>query len=133
MTLSRKDILDAVDLKTEEVQVPEWAGSVFVRGLNGLERDQFEALIVDFKASDKNHTVMTLDNIRAKLVVLSVVDEEGELLFQADDIAALGLKSASALQRVFEVAQRLSGLTKEDVAELAKNSGSVPSGALSLS
>ena len=133
MTLSRKDILKAVDIKTETVPVPEWGGDVMVRGLNGLERDWFESSIVDFKASDKNHTVMTLDNVRAKLIVLTAVDEDGELLFASEDVEALGRKSASALQRVFEAAQRLSGLTKEDVAELAKNSGSVQDGALPLS
>jgi hypothetical protein len=33
----------------------------------------------------------------------------------------LGEKSAAALQRVFEVGQRLSGLSDDDVEELAKN------------
>lgn len=129
MALSRKDILNVVDLKTEEVNVPEWGGSVLVRGLTGIERDAFEASILDFKASKDGNPVMTLDNFRAKLVVVSVVDENGEMLFQPGDVTALGQKSASALQRVFDVAQRLSGLTKEDVAQLTKNSDSAPSGA----
>ena len=42
MRLSREDILKAEDLPTEEVPVPEWGGSVLVRGLTGRERDLFE-------------------------------------------------------------------------------------------
>jgi hypothetical protein len=36
-------------------------------------------------------------------------------------VALLGEKSAAALQRVFEVGQRLSGLSDGDVEELAGN------------
>jgi hypothetical protein len=42
-------------------------------------------------------------------------------------VEALGKKSAAALNRVFEVAQRLSGITDDDVEELAKNSVGGPS------
>jgi len=41
-------------------------------------------------------------------------------LFTDADVKALGMKSAVALQRVFDVAQRLSGITSDDVDELAK-------------
>jgi hypothetical protein len=67
---------------------------------------------------------MNLKNIRAKLVALTVVDEEGNRIFSDSDASALGKKSAAALDRVFEVAQRLSGLRPEDVEELSKNFGS---------
>ena len=44
--LTRDQILQANDLVTETVEVPEWGGSVFVKSLTGVERDQFEAAIV---------------------------------------------------------------------------------------
>ena len=37
------------------------------------------------------------------------------------DMEALGEKSAAALQRVFDVARRLSGMSESDVEELTKN------------
>ena len=40
------------------------------------------------------------------------------------DVKALGKKSSLALNRVFEVAQRLNGLTERDMEELAGNSKS---------
>jgi len=115
--LSRDDILKAEDIKVELVEVPEWGGSVHVKGMTGAERDQFESSIVQQRG--KNHSV-NMVNIRAKLASQTVCDESGKRLFTDADVKALGAKSAVALQRVFDIAQRLSGITSEDVDELAK-------------
>ena len=126
--LSRADILGiADDIQTERVDVPEWGGSVLVRGLTGTERDEFEAGIVGEKKSEKRFNYR---NFRARLVVLAMVDEEGNQLFGPADVRQLGERSALALDRVFDVAQRLSGISEDDVEELTKNSPSAdPSGA----
>ena len=116
--LTRDAILKAHDLPTEDVEVPEWGGVVRVRGLTGAERDAFEQSIVEQRGKN---TRMNLRNIRAKLVALTVVDEEGNRVFSDEDAEALGKKSAAALDRVFAAAQRLSGLRPEDVEELAGN------------
>lgn len=117
--LNKQAILQVVDLATEEVEVPEWGGSVLVRGMTGTERDLFETEIVLLRDGKKAELVR--ENIRAKLVARCIVDDEGERVFEDADIQALGKKSASALDRIFSVAQRLSGITKEDAEELAKN------------
>lgn len=114
--LTRDQILTADDLQTEDVPVPEWGGTVRVTGLTGTERDAFEAEILG-DGKKRN-----LANLRAKLVARSAVDENGARVFTDGDIGKLGLKSASALTKVFEVCQRLSGLTPDDVEELAGNS-----------
>ena len=124
--LTREQILDAQDLQTEVVEVPEWGGSVKVQGMTGRERDAFEAEIIDRKGKDFS---VNMQNIRAKLVVLSLVNGDGQHVFNDKDVFALGKKSAIALDRVFTVAQELSGISKEDVEELAKNLESVPSDA----
>ena len=116
--LTRDEILKAQDLPTERVAVPEWGGELLVRGLTGAERDAFEQSIVETRGKN---TRMNLRNIRAKLVALCCVDEQGNRLFSDEDAELLGRKSAAALNRVFEVAQRLSGLRPEDVEELAGN------------
>ncbi len=119
--LTRDAILQVQDLPTERVHVPEWGGDVLVRALTGAERDRFEQSIVEQRGKS---TRMNLQNIRAKLVALTVVDEQGNRIFKDEDVKWLGNKSAAALDRIFEVAQRLSGLRDEDVEELAKNSES---------
>lgn len=115
--LTRENILAADDLGRELVNVPEWGGDVYVRGLTGKERDQFEASMIDQRG--KSQTV-NLQNIRAKLAGLSICDENGKRIFTDADLAALAGKSALALNRVFEVARRLSGLGDDDVKELTK-------------
>ena len=119
--LTRDAILQVQDLPTEQVHIPEWGGDVLVRALTGAERDRFEQSIVEQRGKN---TRMNLQNIRAKLVALTVVDEQGNRIFKDEDVKWLGNKSAAALDRIFEVAQRLSGLRDEDVEELAKNSES---------
>jgi hypothetical protein len=118
MRLSRDDILKSDDLATEEVSVPEWGGSVLVRGMTGRERDEFEA-----QAMDQRSGRMNLANARAKIVARCVVGDDGKRLFDAADIDVLGEKSGAALDRLFEVATRLSGLGSRDVEELSQNFG----------
>lgn len=126
MSLLTKDaILAADDRRTEDVPVPEWGGSVRVRALSGKERDAYESAIV--QVSGNGDRKVTMENIRARLVSLTVVGEDGERLFSDADISALGDKSAAALERVFDAARKLSGLTEDDVEELAEGFDSAPS------
>lgn len=119
--LGREDILQADDVVIEKVEVPEWGGAVCVRGLTGSERDAFEESI--FITSGKS-TKVNFKDARAKLLVKAICDESGAPLFSKGDIENLGAKSASALQRVWEKARDLSGLSDEDVDELVGNSES---------
>lgn len=115
--LKRDEILNADDLKTEIVSVPEWGGDVMIKMMTGKERDSFEASCVGV-----NGKTVNMDNIRAKLVAKTVIDPETkEPMFTTADIEALGKKSSAALDRIFTVSQRLSKITEQDVEELAKN------------
>jgi hypothetical protein len=118
--LSRDDILKAEDLRTEEVDVPEWGGTVLVRGLTGRERDEYEGSVLEQRGS---RLVPNTANVRAKLAVKCVIDEDGNRVFADTDANALGEKSGAAIDRVFEVASRLSGLGDTDVKELTEDFG----------
>lgn len=122
--LDRDAILAADDIVTEEVQVPEWAGSVYVRTLTGQERDHFEQAVQEANVRGK----VDIRGLKVRLLVLTVCDEAGEPLFNDGDNVALNAKSGRAIDRLFQVAQRLSGLTAGDVDELLGNSGSDLSG-----
>lgn len=116
--LSKEQILAADDKKTEIVSVPEWGGHVAVGTMSGTERDAFEQSVVEMRGKD---TVTNMTNIRAKLCARCIVDDAGKRVFADGDIAALGHKSSAALDRVFAVAQKLNGLTADEVEQLAKN------------
>lgn len=124
MLLTKEKILSAQDSSLEKVDVLEWGGHVFIRTMSGTERDQFEneSYNVTPAGPGKKPTVtMNRENFRARLLVRCVADESGQSLFTRKDIEALGKKSAKALDRLYDVAQRVNGLTPEDVEELTKN------------
>jgi hypothetical protein len=122
--LGRDAIIDADDRSYESVDVPEWGGKVRVRGLTGAQRDAYEESLV---ITNGNSRKVNLANARAKMCVLAIVDREGRQVFSADDVRALGRKSAAPIERVFDVARRLSGMSDEDVEKLTENFGSDPS------
>lgn len=119
MILSKDQILEANDLQSEAVQVPEWGGAVLVRSMTGADRDAFEASMITVGADGTRRPNMT--NMRAKLVALTVVDEAGARVFDMSDVDRLALKSATALERVFTTAQRLNGLGAAAEADAVKN------------
>lgn len=114
--LSKDQILQANDLPKEVVPVPEWGGEVIVRTMTGSERDAYESSIMNGPSGEKDFT-----NIRAKLCSKVLVDESGNLLFADADIISIGKKSAKALDRIFDVAVRLNGLSRKDIKDLEKN------------
>lgn len=116
--LSKDDVWQADDSKFEDVPVPEWGGEIRLRGLSGFERDQFEAKsMIKVKGNKEvNHR-----NLRARLVAACAVNEDGSLMFDTGDVLHLGQKSAVALERLFDVARRLSGMTTADVKEMEED------------
>ena len=113
--LTKETILSANDVEIKEVEVPEWGGVVCVRGMTARERQRYEESLQGKKGQ------INTRNALEKLVVLCIVDKDGNRLFTNDDIAALSKKSAKALMRVATVATELSGLTKEDMEEMVEN------------
>lgn len=129
VTLDRASILAANDLPTEVVEVPEWGGSVLVRGLTGVERDSYDAQSWRERELAQGDTGAILSNFRARLVARAIVDASGNRLFSDNDAVALGRKSAAALERVHDVVQRLSGMDAEEVDKLAADLKAGPSAA----
>ena len=118
MILTRDEILKAQDIDYEVVEVPEWGGEVRVRAMTAAERDAFEASIL---RQTKSGVQVEMVNLRARLCAMTIVDEDGKRIFSDSDVAELGKKSAAALQRVFDVAMRLSKFGNEDIQNLAEN------------
>lgn len=113
--LSKEDILNKSDLNTKVVEVPEWGGEVIVSTMSGFVRDKFEASLVG-KAGGTN-----TQNIRARLAAACLVDEKGNLLFTEQEVVKLGNKSSAALDRIFDVAQKMNRIGDREIEELSKN------------
>lgn len=135
--LNREQILAIKDYQIEPVEVPEWNTTVYVRTMTGDCRDKFEAKAaeaaaslalkgqIDVKAGEEVDMSKVLDfsgmiGVRARLVAWTACDEKGKLLFTDDDIKALGKKNGVAMDRLFEVAQRVNHMTDKELDTLEK-------------
>lgn len=111
--LGKDQILAAPDLKTTEVEVPEWGGTVRLRALSALDVSRFlEARDADGEVSLKG---------LGTLVALSAVDEAGNRLFGASDVDALLGKSHAAVERLAREALALNGMHRDGAEEAEKN------------
>lgn len=105
----------AEDLPRERVEVPEWGLAFLVRGMTAAEKDSWEQCMIADRDPDGE-----LHDIMAKLVVRCALDPEtGERAFGDGDAVELSTKSATAVERLYEAAERLSkvGRHREGVAK----------------
>lgn len=114
--LNKSAILGAEDLKHEDVEVPQWGGSVRVRLMTGAERDEFRTFIADFKDG------APISTFSAALLVNTCIDEAGARMFTMDDMDQLREKSGAALDVLTGAAMRLNGLGGAAEQETVKNS-----------
>jgi len=119
--LTKEQIFSADDIKTVDVEVPEWGGTVRLASMSAAARDEYEQML--FRSRDGE----TIHNLRATLVSCCLVDEAGNLLMGPSEVAELGKKSGRVLGRLFDAAQRVNGMTEADLEDAKGNSGGDPS------
>lgn len=113
MALSKKAILAAKDTKLKgPVAVPEWGGDVYFRTISGLERDQFEDAYSEQK----------MKAFRARFLILTLSDDNGDRLFADNEVEALGQKSSVVINRLFDEAWQHNAFTQEAVDALGEGS-----------
>lgn len=125
------DILGEDDVEVEPVDIPEWHRKLWIRGLTGSERDDYEASRRQIRNAGKPNAELVLisDNARANLLVKCLVDENRDRIFTDQQAPALGMKNGKVLDRLYDVAARLSGLSDEEAEEIEGNSEAAQSGA----
>lgn len=119
--LTKAAILGALDLTTEDVEVPEWGGTVRVAMMSGKARDAF------FARQEKAGGLPP-SQFSATVLVATIVGEDGKPIFEQSDIEAMREKSPEALERVLAVALKLNGLGPKAVEDARKNSSAAQSG-----
>lgn len=114
--LTRDQIL-ATELKTVEIECPEWGGTV-----------RLQELTADVAISLHNEMKKTKDagedsyrGLREIAIVHCAVGDDGERLFTPEDIAELRKKSNKVINRLGEAAWDLVGLDDAAVQESAEN------------
>lgn len=113
--LSAADILAVQDSHSETVPVPEWGGDVILRSMSGTERDEFEAEMWKSGALDRR-------NYRSRFLVRVLMTEGGARLFTDAQAADLGARNAGVIDRLYELAGAMSGLSEKSVEAIEGNS-----------
>jgi hypothetical protein len=117
--MTKEEILGIDDKVIQTLQIPEWKDQwVCMKGMTGSERDSWEA---DVYVSRKKNELEGMLDFRARLVAKCLCDREGKLLFSAKEIKALSAKSAKVLDRLFDLAQTMNGMKKEDLEKMTEN------------
>jgi len=92
-----QDLLDCNDLRTKEVEVPQWDTTLTIQELGLQEHMQaFGSIKPD---DDGNVTLDYLDI--AQTVAFGVVDEKGERVFSDEDVPKLARKNQKALMLLY--------------------------------
>lgn len=113
----RDRILAADDIGKELFNVPLWDVEVEIRTMTASERSKMLNSAMD---KDGN---LDLEQLYPRILIATVFDpKSGEKVFDADDVAALQNKSASAVESVAQKAMTLSGLTPDAVDDAGKES-----------
>lgn len=108
------------DRRSVYVETPEWAPAlpdVKLRTPTSGARDAWELEINRAQKAKRDCPV------RASLVQRCAVDAENKLLFARGEINRLATRSSEVVERLFDAAQKLCGVSDKVVEELEKNSG----------
>jgi len=111
-TLSKAEILKSV-LYSEPMDVPEWGGTVFVSEMTGTELGQWQKIARDPERED-------IDSVIA-LAIFTISDEDGNRLFDMNNMEDLKRKGIQVFLRLQNVALRINKLTDSDMDELKGN------------
>lgn len=106
----RDKILSSNDVKTVKVHVPEWDADVTVRTMTAGQRARYEIRV----GKDAALAVPLL-------LVYTLCDDSGKLLFTEDDINAVAEKNPAALYPLAVASNKLNMINVDDVEVAEKN------------
>jgi hypothetical protein len=112
------ELLAKRELKREFVTIPNTdGGGIWIQEMDGARFDEYQTGFFGMSDADPEKRVAALRNIRAKLIALTAINEDGSMMFDSDEdtISAIGSLPASIVGLLWEAGQRLSGLDKVEV------------------
>jgi hypothetical protein len=120
MSLNREKLLSPLAVKRERVELPEFGEGefVFVHGMTAREKNNHDSSLMNAKWTGVDRVKVATS--KERMIVKCVRDESGQPIFQPDDIDAISQWPADLANRVFDVANRLSG-GATDMEAAAKN------------
>lgn len=106
-----KDQIFAVQLRTDEVPIPEWGGSIRIREMTAKEMQENGRFVI---RPDGKVDYSKAVQVPVQMCLKMVVDEAGQRLFTDGDIPRLEQMHASAVTKIANAVRKLSGMVDED-------------------
>ena len=110
--LTAEDILSVDDFVFDEIECPEWGGTIRIRSLSGGQRATIK------KAIDNGS-----EDIDEMVCVMGIVDENGRRILEKKHISVLSSKSTKPVSRIAIRILEISGMRepKKAVEDAEKN------------
>lgn len=116
MALTRDDIKAKRGVRPRvAVDVPGW-GTVYVAKFTAKDRDRFEEIVTGGIPGKVN-----LRNVRAQVMALLCVNEDGTRMFQDSDAEDLGELDSDAVQAIVDAGFKLNGIHTNTLEDAVKN------------
>lgn len=110
--LTKDDILGASGLKIESVEA--FGGTVYVREMNGAERDRMANMFADAAVNGEGRIP---EGYKTLVALWCTCDEDGNSIFSKADLKALQSKSVSEISKIADKAMSLSEIEEDEEAE----------------
>ena len=114
MILSKEQLLQPMALPTEDIDLPQFGGTIRVRAWTGADYDTFGKAVKEFSFDGSMY---------AAALAASAINESGDRLFDMNGdiqrIASTFLKTT--LERTYDVIRRMNKLGKEGLEDAEKN------------
>ena len=117
----RQTIHEAKDYEKEEVKVPEWGVTVYIRSMTARHADDMQIRYLRMRSDDSFHEGKikepeVLRDLKVIMVSYCLADEYGALLFDDDEgREILRGKSSAVIDHLYEIAAMLNKMTDEAI------------------
>jgi hypothetical protein len=122
MALTRDEILKTNDIQVNEIEVPEWGGSVFIKQLTRAQQDSYLKMQMgktrmkqDTRAKNQEIIGAELYGHDAYLCSRGICDENGKAIFKDSDIQSLKKKNGAVIGRIAKEIIAFSDMAGDDI------------------
>jgi hypothetical protein len=113
------DILALDDRRMESVVVPEWGGAeIYVREMGATERAAYEGRLIEDKDLPLEQRMV---RVKVLIAILCACDAGGARLWTLEQYDAVAAKNGEALNRIFDLANKVNRVTDAAIEEDAGN------------
>jgi hypothetical protein len=110
--ISKKKFLESNDYEYKDIYIRQLDGEIRVRALSIKDQLAFEELAT---GNDDQSELMF------QLILKCCIDEDGELMFNEEDVINLKEKSADIIVTLFKAILNINNIDQNEVDNLAKN------------